>query len=123
MACNSDLSDKMIKLYEIVSDDSLLSQKGIELKLETNNVTLSQSAISKNLKKTTITRYRIKKISTNSSINIAVPVRKKIVSILVLISNSGILYHKIAEGSINSLLFVEFFEECLRMASCSRVGS
>ena len=43
--------------------------------------------------------------------NVAVPVRNKNVSSLVLISNSGILHYKIVEGAINSLLFVEFFEE------------
>jgi len=49
-----------------------------------------------------------------SPANIAVPVRKYFSS-LVLISNSGILHYKIVEGAINSLLFVEFFEECLWM--------
>ena len=59
---NDDLSNKMIKLCEIVSDDSLLSQKGMGLKLESNNMTLSQSAISKNLKRMKITRKRFKKV-------------------------------------------------------------
>ena len=51
----------------------------------------------------------------NSSINIAVPVRNKNVSSLVLISIFGTLNYKIIEDAINSLLFVESFEECLRM--------
>ena len=49
----------------------------------------------------------------NSSINIAVPVRNKNVSSLVLISNSCILHYKIVELEIDSLLFLKFFEECL----------
>ena len=59
---NDDLSNKMIKLCEIVSDDPLLSQKGMGLKLESNNMTLSQYANSKNLKRMKITRKRFKKV-------------------------------------------------------------
>ena len=50
----------------------------------------------------------------NSSINIAVPVRNRNVSSLVLISNTCILHYKIIEGAINSILFVELFEDCFQ---------
>lgn len=156
-----DLSGTMMNLCEIVSDDPLLNQKGMALKLERNNIKVSQSCISKNLKKLRITRKRIKKVynkvtesnlinqrrefsikyrnvtnerliyldetglnlhsvqnygysPANSSLSIAVPVRKANVSSLVLISNNGIMNHKIVEGTFNSGLFVEFFEDCLR---------
>ena len=39
-----NLSGTMVKLCEIVSDDPLLSQKGMGLKLERNNIKLSQSS-------------------------------------------------------------------------------
>jgi len=95
------------KVYEKVTDANVINQRR-DYSIRYRNITSDRLIY---LDETVLNLHSLKNYGyspANSSINIAVPVRNKNVSSLVLISNSGILHCKIVEGAINSLLFVEF---------------
>ena len=52
----------LVKIQQIVQDDPLLVQKGILMKLEENNISISQPTCSRKLKKVEISRKRVKRV-------------------------------------------------------------